>query len=92
MRKTNPISDSGTRSRAGTPNLPRAGACKTKPIPGEPMGPPEPIVQNEPNFRWGRAGRGPRDVGHGATVQNEANVRPRRGRVQWRHEYRRLSF
>jgi hypothetical protein len=37
-----------------------------------------PIVQNEPNFRRCRVGRGPRAVGHGANVQNEPNLAGRR--------------
>jgi hypothetical protein len=52
---------------------------ETNPISGEPGGSGPSIVQNEPNFRRGRVGRGPRGGGRGAIVQNEPNFR--RGRV-----------
>jgi hypothetical protein len=47
MRKTNPISATGGRCRAGTPNLRRAETCKTNPISPRRKRLTEGIVQNE---------------------------------------------
>jgi hypothetical protein len=63
----------------------RAHRVKTKPIrcrriphhstiPSFQYSNPMPFVQNEPNSRRGRVGRGPRGVGRGAIVRNKPNL------------------
>jgi len=85
MRKTNPIChpprwDQRDRSHGTKPIAPLEGVGRERPTHEEPrayrakqtqFG--KPNVQNEPNSRRGRVGRGHRDAGRGAIVRNEAN-------------------
>jgi hypothetical protein len=86
--KTKPIPPGGTRpaelpaelslgrDAPNKPNLCQRGrwdVVQTKPIEGGPAGIPESIVQNEPNSRLRRGGRGLGDAGRGANAQNRAN-------------------
>ena len=49
--------------------------------------PPKQPRENKANFRPGRVGRDPRDVGRGANAQNEPNVRQDKLGKEDVHEY-----
>ncbi len=81
LRQTKPILRVGRSLRVtGTlrvgPATPGMGdlSCETKPIGLVGRSPEEGNAQNEPNFRLRQMGRGQRDAGRAAIVQNEPNL------------------